>query len=86
MATQYFPKVTAADHEVFQRIVRHYPGRPYAEWQELQAKKIADWASRRSEIVMVDITPDEFTAHCERTGARPDISTFTAIIVAKGSR
>ena len=51
-----------------------------------QAKKIADWASRRSEIVMVDITPDEFTAHCEQTGDRPDISTFTAIVVTKGGR
>jgi len=32
---------------------------------------------------MVDISPAEFTAYCERTGARPDLTTFLKVLSDK---
>ena len=81
MAIQYFARVkSASDHEAFQRIVRHYPSCSYEEWHFREAKKMADWRSRRHVCKMVDITPAEFSEYCERTGAKPDISTFLKVL------
>jgi hypothetical protein len=84
MAIQYFAKVTAADHETFQRIVKHYPSASYADWHLREASKIAEWRARRHTIQFVKITPQEFIDHCERTGAPRDIVTFKAVICEKG--
>jgi len=85
MAIQYFAKVkSGADHEAFQRIVKHYPSCTFEEWQFREAKKIADWRGRRHAVKLVEITPDEFLAYCERTKRSPDISTFLAAISDKG--
>ena len=86
MAIQYFARVkSAADHEAFQRIVKHYPSCTYEEWHFREAKKVADWRSRRHAVSFVDITPAEFTAYCARTGAQPDISTFLKMLSDKAS-
>jgi len=85
MAIQYFAKIrSAADHEAFQKIVRHYPSCTYDEWHFRETKKMADWRARRHSVKMVEISPDEFTAYCERTGAQPDLTTFQAVIIEKG--
>jgi hypothetical protein len=86
MAIQYFARVkSATDHEAFQRIVRHYPSCTYEEWHFREAKKMADWRSRRHVCKMVDISPAEFTAYCEKTGARPDLTTFLKVLSDKAS-
>ena len=86
MAIQYFARVkSAADHEAFQRIVRHYPSCSYEEWHFREATKMADWRSRRHVCKMVDIAPAEFSEYCERTGAKPDISTFLKVLSDKAS-
>jgi hypothetical protein len=85
MAIQYFAKVSsAADHETFQRIVKHYPACSFEEWQFREAKKISDWKGRRHAVKLVAITPSEFTAYCQRTGRASDISTFLAAVTEKG--
>src|SRR5688572_3145330 len=74
MTVQYFARVkSASDHEAFQKLVRHYPSCSYEEWHFREAKKMADWKSRRHAVKMVDVTPAEFTAYCEKTKARPDL-------------
>lgn len=86
MAIQYFARVRSqSDHEAFQRIVRHYPSCTYEEWHFREAKKMADWKSRRHVVKLVDISPAEFTDYCKRTGARPDISTFLKVLSDKAS-
>jgi hypothetical protein len=86
MAIQYFARVkSVSDHEAFQRIVRHYPSCSYEEWHFREAKKMADWRSRRHVCKMVDITPAEFSEYCERTGAKPDISTFLKVLSDKAT-
>jgi len=85
MSVQYFAKVTsAADHEEFQRIVRHYPSCSYEEWLFREQKKMADWKSKRHAIRMVEITPAEFTAYCQKTGKPRDLTTFLKAITDKG--
>lgn len=87
MSIQYFAKIkSAADHEKFQQLVRHYPSCSFEDWQFRETKKISDWRSRRHSVKMVEITPAEFKEYCERTGARPDLTTFQAVIIEKGER
>ena len=77
MTVQYFARVkSASDHEALQKLVRHYPSCSYEEWHFREAKKMADWKARRHAVKMVDVTPAEFTAYCEKTKARPDLTTF----------
>jgi len=85
MAIQYFAKVTASDHETFQRIVKHYPAASYADWHMREAARMAEWRGRRHAVKLVPVTPKEFLAHCEKTGAPPDIITFKAFLCDKGS-
>ncbi|HTR85149.1 MAG TPA: hypothetical protein VMI56_11780 [Reyranella sp.] len=85
MSIQYFAKVRSPEHHAeFQKIVRHYPGCTYEEWLFREQKKMADWKSRRHAIKLVEITPAEFTAYCQRTGRPSDISTFLAAVSDKG--
>ena len=85
MAIQYFAKVrSATDHETFRRIVKHYPSCTFEEWHFREAKKMADWKGRRHAVKLVEITPVEFTAYCNRTGRPSDISTFLAAVSDKG--
>ena len=86
MAIQYFARVrSVADHEAFQKLVRHYPSCSYEEWHFRETKKMADWRSRRHVCKMVDITPAEFAEYCEKTGARPDLTTFLKVLSDKAS-
>jgi hypothetical protein len=82
---QYFAKVTANDHEVFQRTVKHYPGASYADWHMREAARMAEWRARRHAIKMVPITPKEFADHCAKTGKPSDIITFKAFLIDKAS-
>jgi hypothetical protein len=84
MAIQYFARVrSATDHEAFQRIVKHYPSCTYEEWHFRETKKMADWRARRHVCKMVDIAPAEFSEYCERTGAKPDLTTFLKVLSDK---
>jgi len=83
MAIQYFAKVTASDHEVFQRTVKHYPASSYSDWHILEAARMAEWRARRHTIKMVAITPKEFADHCAKTGKPSDIITFKAFLIDK---
>jgi hypothetical protein len=86
MAIQYFAKVTASDHETFQRIVKHYPAASYADWHLREASLMAEWRARRHAIQLVKVTPKEFIDYCERKKAPRDIITFKAFVCDKGSR
>ena len=84
MAVQYFARVkSASDHEALQKIVRHYPSCSYEEWHFREAKKMADWKARRHAVKMVDVTPAEFTAYCEKRDAKPDLTTFLKFLTDK---
>lgn len=86
MAIQYFAKVTAGDHEVFQRTVKHYPASSYSDWHLRESSLMAEWRNRRHAVQLVKVTPKEFKEHCERTGAPSDIITFKAFVCDKGGR
>ena len=84
MAIQYFAKVTASDHEVLQRTVKHYPLSSYADWHMKEMNRMTDWRSRRHAIKMVPVTPEEFEAYCKKKGVPSDIITFKAFVCEKG--
>lgn len=84
MAIQYFAKVTASDHEVLQRIVKHYPLSSYADWHLKEMSRMSDWRSRRHAIKMVPVTPQEFEEYCKLKGVPSDIITFKAFVCEKG--
>ena len=44
---------------------------------------MADWKARRHVVKMVDVTPAEFTAYCEKTEAKPDLTTFLKFLTDK---
>jgi hypothetical protein len=84
MSVQYFARVKSVeDHEAFQRLVKHYPSCSYEDWQFREQKKMADWKSRRHAIKMVDISPAEFAAYCEKTGKPADLTTFLKAVTDK---
>ncbi len=80
MAVQYFAKVTAAEHEALQNLVKHYPAASYADWHLKETARMAEWRARRHAIQMVKITPQEFIDYCDRTGSPRDIITFKAFL------
>jgi hypothetical protein len=83
MAVQYFAKVTAADHETFQKTVKHYPLSSYGDWCLKEQARMAEWKARRHSVLWVKVTPAEFQAFCEKTGATPDIITFRSFLERK---
>jgi hypothetical protein len=83
MATTYLARVTAADHEVLRGLVGNYPADSYEKWLNLQAKEIANWRRSGWDVVLVDVTPDDFVRYCRETGASPNFHTFRGIPSAK---
>ena len=83
MAVQYFAKVTASDHETFQKIVKHYPMSSFADWSLREQARMAEWRARRHSVLSVKVTPQEFIDFCEKTGAAKDIITFKAFLERK---
>ena len=83
MATTYLSRVTAADHEVLRRSVDNYPADTYEKWLDLQAKEIANWRRSGWDVVMIDVSADDFVRYCRETRASPNFHTFRAIASAK---
>jgi hypothetical protein len=83
MATTYLPRVTAADHEILRRVVGNYPADSYDKWLYLQAKEIANWQRSGWEVILIDVSADDFLRYCRETTASPNFHTFRAIASAK---
>ena len=83
VATTYLPRVTAADHEALRRLVGNYPAHSYEKWLFLQAKEIANWQRSGWEVVLIDVSADDFVRYCRETGASPKFRTFRGIASAK---
>ena len=71
MATTYLPRVTAADHEALRRLVGNYPANWYEKWLFLQAKEIANWQRSGWEVVLIDVSADDFVRYCRETEQAP---------------
>jgi hypothetical protein len=85
MATLYLPRITAAQHEIFRNFVQFYPTHTYKRWLEFQAKEIADWEADGGEVILVDVSPDEFLRYCHGAGACADIHTLRGVAFVKGT-
>ena len=83
MATTYLPRVTAADHEALRRLVGNYPADSYEKWLFLQAKEIANWQRSGWEVILIDVSADDFVRYFRETGASPNFHTFSGIASAK---
>jgi hypothetical protein len=83
MPTTYLPRVTAADHEDLRRLVDNYPASSYEKWLSLQEKEIANWQTSGWDVVLIDVTADDFVRYCKDTGASPNFHTFRGIASAK---
>jgi hypothetical protein len=83
MATTYLPHVTAADHEALRPLVDNYPANSYEKWLFLQAKEIANWQRNGWEVVLIDVSADDFVRYCRETRASPNFHTFRGIASAK---
>ena len=83
MATTYLPRVTAADHETLRRLVGNYPADSYEKWLFLQAKEIANWQRSGWEVILIDVSADDFVRYCRENGASPNFHTFRGIASAK---
>jgi hypothetical protein len=83
MPTTYLPCVTATEHEALRRLVGNYPAESYEKWLYLQAKEIANWRRSGWEVVLIDVSADDFTRYCRETGASPNFHTFRGIASAK---
>jgi hypothetical protein len=83
MPTSYLPSVTATDHEALRRMVDNYPADTYEKWRFLQTKEIANWRKSGWDVVLIDVTADDFVRYCKETGASPNFHTFRGIASAK---
>jgi hypothetical protein len=83
MTTTYLPRVTAMDHETLRRVVDNYPADTYEKWLRLQSKEIANWQRSGWEVVMIDVSAEDFARYCRETRASPNFHTFRAIASAK---
>jgi hypothetical protein len=83
MATTYLPRVDATDHEALRRLVGNYPADSYEKWLHLQAKEIANWQRSGWEVILIDVSADDFVRYCRETGASPNFQTFRGIASAK---
>jgi hypothetical protein len=83
MPTTYLPRVTATAHEDLRRLVDNYPANSYEKWLSLQEKEIANWQRSGWDVVLIDVTADDFVRYCKDTGASPNFHTFRAIASAK---
>ncbi|WP_166142451.1 cobalamin B12-binding domain-containing protein [Methylosinus sp. RM1] len=83
MPTTYLPRVTAADHELLRHSVDNYPADTHDKWLRLQAKEIANWRASGWDVVMIDVSAEDFARYCRETRASPNFHTFRAIASAK---
>ena len=83
MPTTYLPRVTAVDHEALRRLVDNYSANSYEKWLSLQAKEIANWRKSGWDVVLIDVSADDFLRYCRETGASPNFHTFRGIASAK---
>ena len=83
MATTYLPRITLEDHEALRRLVDNFPTNSYQKWLDFQAKEIANWQRSGWEVVLIDISQDDFARYCRETGASPSFHTFRGIASAK---
>ena len=68
MATTYLPRITAADHETLRHLVGNYPANSYEKWLYLQAKEIANWQRSGWEVILIDVSADDFVRYCRDRG------------------
>jgi hypothetical protein len=83
MATTYLPRITVADHEALRFLVDNFPTNSHEKWLHLQAKEIANWKKNGWEVVLIDISADDFVRYCRETGASPSLHTFRGIASAR---
>ena len=83
MPTTYLPHISAADHEALRFLVDNFSTNSYQKWLELQAKEIANWKKSGWEVILVDVTADDFVRYCRETAASPNFHTFRGIASAK---
>ncbi len=83
MATTYLPRIAAADHEVLRHVVENYPAETYEKWLYLQEKEIANWTRSGWDVILIDVSADDFVRYCRETRASPNFHTFRGIASAK---
>jgi len=81
--TNYLVRIAPEDHNTFKAIVKHYPADSHDKWLYLQTKEIAEWEGSGNAVELVDISPNEFTSYCDRTGANRDIGTLRSLAMIK---
>jgi hypothetical protein len=83
MPTTYLPRITAADHEALRFLVDNFSTNSHEKWLHLQAKEIANWQRSGWEVILVDVSADDFVRYCRETAASPNFHTFRGIASAK---
>ncbi len=83
MATTYLPRIAAADHEALRRVVENYPAESYEKWLNFQEKEIANWKRSGWDVILIDVSADDFVRYCRETRASPNFHTFRGIASAK---
>ncbi|ARN83328.1 hypothetical protein B1812_03270 [Methylocystis bryophila] len=55
----------------------------YEKWLRLLAREIANRQRSGWEVVLIDVSADDFVRYCRETGANPHFHTFRGIASAK---
>ncbi len=83
MATTYLPRITMEDHEALRRLVDNFTTNSYEKWLDFQAKEIANWERGGWDVVLIDVSAEDFVRYCRETGASPNFHTFRGVASAK---
>ena len=83
MATTYLSRITAADHDALRQLVDNFPTNSYEKWVYFQTKEIGNWERGGWDVVLIDVSAEDFIRYCDETGASPSFHTFRGIASAK---
>lgn len=86
MATFYIPKIAAADYGAFVRLLKDDIPGTYDEWLTLMQRELTYTDGQGHVAEAVEITPDEFTVHCDRAQCKYDLASLKRLAFQKGAR
>ncbi len=86
MATTYLPRIAAADHEALRHVVENYPAESYEKWLNLQEKEIANWKRSGWDVILIDVSADDFIRYCPGDRGKPQLPHVQGYRLCKSNR
>ena len=81
----FLPEISEEDDSEFRRLVTDFPATREA-WLKLRRKQGKRMENQGDTLKAIDLSPDDFTKHCDREAATRDLSSLWACAQEKGRK